>query len=90
MATLYRTDGTKSRVKPSNGTDFSLEELQSFVGGYIEIAIIDDQHMMVFNEEGKLLRLEPNFMATVLFRKAFGGNDMIVGNALVCKEGEVK
>lgn len=33
---LYTTDGGRRKVTPSNGTDFSLEELQGFVGGYIE------------------------------------------------------
>lgn len=36
MAEIIKTDGTRRPVHPSNGTDFSLEEMQTIVGGYIE------------------------------------------------------
>lgn len=37
MAYLIKTDGTVTEVHPANGTNFSLEELQKFVGGHIEL-----------------------------------------------------
>lgn len=88
MATLYKTDGTISTVKPNNGRDFSLEELQKFVGGYIEIVYLDDS-LMVVNEEGKLMGLELNRAATNLYRHYIGVDDHIVGDALVCRQGEI-
>ena len=33
MGQLIRTSGEVTEVKPANGTDFSLEELQTMVGG---------------------------------------------------------
>ena len=37
MATLIKTNGKKIQIEPDNGTDFSLEELQKCVKGYIQI-----------------------------------------------------
>ena len=88
MATLYKTDGTRSIVKPNNGRDFSLEELKKFVGGYIEIVYLDDS-LMVVNEEGKLMGLELNMAATNLYGHYIGVGEYIVGDALVCRQGEI-
>lgn len=41
---------------------------------------------MVVNEEGRLLGLPPNWAVTT----RYGLNDVIVGNALVCKDDEVR
>lgn len=90
-AILFDTKGGAKGVFPANGTDFTLEELQGFVGGYIEIIDITDKVIMVVNEEGKGA-LEPNGMATVL-AKAHGAifpHDYIAGDALMCPSGMVK
>lgn len=44
-------------IKEVNGT---LEEYQSIVGGYIEVVLFKDDILLVCNEEGKLIELEPN------------------------------
>lgn len=90
-AILIETTGRVQGVFPANGTDFSLEELQGFVGGYIEIINVTKNVIMVVNEDGKR-GLEPNGMATVL-AKAHGAifpNDYIAGNALMCPSDMVK
>lgn len=84
MAKWIKTNGETIDVKPKNGTDYSLEELQGFVGGYIEIVRIDDERLMVVNEEGKLNDLPINSIATYMAR------ELIVGDVLVCKANEVK
>lgn len=97
MATLYKfTDPNdafalciETEVSPKNGKYFSLEELNSFVDGYIEIVDLMDGRLMVVNEEGKLIGLPLNLLATVEYQKAYGPIDQIVGNALVCKKGEI-
>ena len=58
LSTVITTDGLHRNVEPSNGTDFSLEELKEFVGGYIEIVYLSKSQVMVVNEEGKLIGLE--------------------------------
>ena len=90
-AILFETTGRVQGVFPANGTDFSLEELQGFVGGYIEIVNITENVIMVVNEEGKR-DCEANGMATVL-AKAHGAIfpcDYIAGNALMCPRDMVK
>lgn len=37
MAYLLKTDGTVTEVHPANGINFTLPELQKFVGGHIEL-----------------------------------------------------
>lgn len=80
-------DGTMTAVSPKNGTDFSLEELNEFVGGYIEIVSTTDGRIMVLNEEGKLNGLPVNLAATILYGNP---NDVIVGDVLVCPPEQIK
>jgi hypothetical protein len=96
MAILLRADGTEETVTPKNGTDFKLEELQGFVGGYIEIVSYfwtpqsRRRHrgkILVINEEGKLNGLPHNLRASEIYDAPF---DVIVGDALLCEEGEVQ
>ena len=74
MAIIYRPDGTRQPVQPANGRCFELGELQRIVGegtptgrGYIEIVPCKDKkHILVLNEEGKLLGLPINVSASEL------------------------
>lgn len=94
MATIYKTSGEVIEIKPKNGTDFSLSELQSIVGGYIEIIDLFNGKIMVVNEEGKLIGLEVNHKATEIYDEAFPMFfvffDVIVGDALVCDKSQIK
>lgn len=88
-AILFKTDGTTMEVQPKNGNDFSLEELNDFVGGHIEIVTLRNNFMVV-NEEGKLNRLPVNHNATTMFQSEYGETDYIVGNALVCAHSMIE
>ena len=90
MGKIYKTDGTTIAVEPKNGTDYSLEELQEIVGGYIEVLPLNDDEIMVLNEEGKILGLDLNDNATELISEAGMWDDFIVGDVLVCKNDEVR
>jgi hypothetical protein len=83
MAMLYTPDGRTKVVRPSNGTHWTLAELQGFVGGYIEVLRTVDGGFMVINEMGKVLDppLEANYPATRLY--IHGRRDVIVGPAVV-------
>lgn len=83
MAKIIRPDGTEIEVKPKNGTDFSLEELQSIVEGYIE-PIYYEHAVMVVNEEGFMKNLKPNWKATEIAQQ------IIVGNVLICAYDQIK
>ena len=52
-AKIYKQSGRVARVFPQNGTDFTLRELQSIVGGYIELVRLGNGNVMVINEEAK-------------------------------------
>ncbi len=88
MATLIKTNGEVQEITPQNGKNFSLDELQGFVEGYIEIVSIGDKHMVV-NEAGKLDGLDINLKATEIYVNHYGSNDIIVGNALLANRGEI-
>lgn len=84
MAKLIKTDGTVREVKPSNGKSFSLEELQRFVGGYIEIISLPNGNKICVNEEGKIAYLPPNERATEIWKKEYPDRDeLIVGDILL-------
>lgn len=81
-------DGLLKKVDPANGTDFSLNELNEIVDGYIEVLHIGDK-LLVCNEEGKLNNLPYNAKATRLINAA-GIKDYIVGNVLFCDKDKIK
>lgn len=91
MAKLIKTDGTVTEVVPKNGKDFTLEELQALIGcDWIEIVRMpgSDGSFMVVDEEGKLNGKELNEKATKMYGRM--PYDYIVGDALLCKRGEVR
>lgn len=81
MAFLYRTDGTIDRVAPGNGVHWSLRELQTLVGGYVEVVGTVDGRFMAIDEEGKLKHKPLNEAATRLY--VHGRRDVIAGEALI-------
>ena len=80
-AVLIQVDGTSKEVTLTGNT---LRELQKLVGGYIEVVsgIILDRPdiVMVINEEGKLMGLPTNIIASILY------GDTIVGDAILIGE----
>lgn len=91
MAHILYADFGLEEVEPKNGTDFSLEEMQSIVGGYIEIVDLNDSQCLVVNEEGKCEHLPYNAIATNVLRLAYQHTtDYIAGNALLCNINQIK
>jgi hypothetical protein len=90
MAVVIKTDGTKDALQPKNNKVFTLEELKSVVGGYIEIVQLTEDYLMVINEEGKLLDLPINVVATRVYRASRNTDDFIVGNVLICSNKEIE
>lgn len=81
MATMYRADGAVEALQPPNGVNWELAELQTLVGGYIEVVVTHDGKYLVIDEEGKLKQKPVNAEATKLYR--YGAHDPIVGDAIV-------
>ena len=90
MAQIIKTNGEVIETKPNNGTDFSLEELQAIVGGYIEVVSLHDGRLIVCDEQGKQKGKDINHTATDLFRLTLLINDFLVGDILVCGTNEIK
>jgi len=90
MALWIKTDSQTETVTPQNGTRFTLEELQNFVGGYIEPLTLKDGSIMWLNEEGKLNQLPYNPMANRIAHEQTGiaWDDGIVGNVLIATRAE--
>ena len=84
MAQLIETNGTVKEISPTEGSFFQLEELQRYVGGYIEVVVLGSQQVMVVNEEGKMMGLQRNDVATDLAKTRVLPGDYIAGNAVVC------
>lgn len=85
---LIRVNGQLEPVTPKNGSTWSLEELQGFVGGYIEI--VNSRmtgRFLVIDEEGKLKGKPVNIAATMLYPN--GDLDPLVGDVLHCKSDEI-
>lgn len=58
---LYLTNGQVILVKPEDGKEFTLKELQTAVGGYIEPVIpLDKRSKLFVNEEGLIHNLPKN------------------------------
>lgn len=75
----------RKEVLPTNRKQFSLEELQKYVGGYIERIDLGDNLAMYVDEEGELKNLPINITATWILqglRKLTFGT-VIKGNAII-------
>lgn len=77
-ATLYKAAGGSTEITPQTGPTFSLLELQTYVGGYIEPVWLPDNRVMIVNEEGRLQELPLNRTASAIAQR------WIVGDVVVC------
>lgn len=86
MAVLIPADYEQDMktVNPKNGENFSLDELQGFVGGLIEIVDYDGEIIMVVNKEGKGV-LPMNRRASQIL-----GWDWVAGDVILCRSDEVR
>ena len=72
---VLKTDGT-AELRDNTG----LESLKAAVGGYIEGALVVNGAMMYCNEEGKLLGLQTNELATLFYQYEAESDDFIAGD----------
>jgi len=85
MALLIPATGDmRPVVPPDQRAAFTLAELQAFVGGHIEVLRIPDGRVAFLNEEGKLLNLPHNRLATALLAPQLQAGDWIAGDVVIC------
>jgi hypothetical protein len=89
---IIKTNGEKIAFEPANKKEFTLKEVQTAVGGYIELIHLNKTHYMIVNEEGKLNQLEANREATSFAYQnlALQPGDFIVGNVAVIQKSKLK
>lgn len=80
MAKMLRVEGTTETITPA-GKHWTLEEMKTLVGGWIEVVRTIDGRFMVIDEEGKIKKKPLNIQATKLY--LHGRYDPIVGTALL-------
>ena len=87
---LIKTDGTIEWKEFEIGNSYQL--LRDSVQGYIECANVEENIDIWLNEEGKLIGLTPNRLATFMYWARWGvGADIIVGDVFLAtnnSEGE--
>ena len=82
IATVILPTGQTREVQPANGKKFTLDELQGYVDGYIQIVKTKSPvRDMYINEEGKINNLPLNWKATALYQ--YGEHDPICGTVIV-------
>ena len=85
MAYLITPRGNKEKVTPKDGVAFSIQELQDYVDGYIDVLPLGDKYI-IFDVDGPEKDKLYNKIATEL---AYEHNPewrrFISGNAVVCE-----
>lgn len=90
--TILKTNNTITKTAPANCSDFQLDELNTIVGGPIEMIFLNDGTAMVLHEKGKLEELPLNQLATLIARKqrCLLSGDWIAGDVLYCDADMIK
>jgi hypothetical protein len=91
-AVIIRTDDSREVVEFEAGESYPL--LREAVGGFIECVTLRDKNFadMWLNEEGKVIGLPFNAVATLLWASMYGFSDVMVGDVVITgscdEEGE--
>ena len=88
---LIKETGDVEIIRPQNGEDYSLEELQKAVDGFIDIINLNNGKIMVLNDEGKFtkgLNAAATFLAHI--HHSVAPRDYVAGDVVVCPSEMVK
>jgi hypothetical protein len=89
MARLFRVDGTIVEVQPGNRQAFTLDELHRLLDcRIIDVARLADGRLLILDDEARLAGKPPNRNAA-LHGRGLAPGDAVVGDVLVCADGEV-
>lgn len=87
---IYLAKGGKKRVEPADSKEFSLDELQEYVGGSIQMITFPSGKVLVCNENGKLENLAYNGLASEVWHQEFpieeypeNNADFVVGDCII-------
>lgn len=88
MGDVLIKDGVMRPISPMNGRTYTLQEMQQYVGGYIETVVVGKK-VMVMDEEGKLKNKLPNHIATGMLIRA-GHNDWVAGDVMLIDRNRIE
>lgn len=74
---------TDNHIQLAEVEEVDYDLLSSSVNGLVELVSIDRDVDMWLNEEGKLLDLPTNIIATILWNKVFNNPDIIKGDIII-------
>jgi len=63
--------------------EIEYDTLYEGVNGLVELVSLNRDIDMWVNEEGKVIGLEPNLFATLIWKKVFPNPDVIMGNVVI-------
>jgi hypothetical protein len=95
MGTWFHTVGQNEEVHPEKGEEFSLEEIQKYVGGYFTPYLtFEDGSMLPVHEDAgfdphALVNMGAWIFAARKRRCRIVELDPILGDALYCLKGEI-
>jgi len=89
-AVFIDTNGNREMVYPSQKNTFSINELQSYVGGLVQIVPLGKGRNLICHEEGKIIGLPKNNSATEIWNDHYpvekypiNNDKLVVGNVLI-------
>lgn len=85
---FLRHNGQRKEISPQNGKEFSLKEMQEYVGGFVEYVGLGDETLIV-NEDGKSQKLPVNKAATKMYLDFYKASDFIVGDVILIKSKDL-
>lgn len=85
-AYIIKADGEEVVFEPSNGTDYTLEEMHRAVGGFIEVHLLPDGKLIGLNEDAIAHNLPQNAAATIYAHNLNTGPKGIQGDVLICDD----
>ncbi len=88
MAKLYNVGRSVDEVQPKNGKKFSLEEVQSLVGGHVELIHLNGDNILLCDGDGVLRFKRVNTLATKHAKQLGWKGSYLVGNVLFLKDKE--
>lgn len=90
MAKVIYTDGRVEDITLNpKDTQSWVETVKGILDGYIETVRLTRDKILIVNEEGKLIGLEYNQLATYLLERV-GIDDYICGNAILINNDEIE
>lgn len=97
VAKLITSNGEILMIRPKKGDSFTLEELQRYVDGNIQICTPPGKSgaILVVNEEGKVEGLPVNELASAMWQElAEPGSersfDDVVGDVVLCHTSQIE